>query len=137
MSSPRRRQNWTFEEDEALRNHPDARLHLWSKIQKHPAFAKNGRSKASVRNRYLRLEKAVAAKEGLIPFKNRCSKCGEIMMGHSCPALDTVELLGKKDDAGGARSANFLTPANLVRGPPHAHNGAQQLSAPRPLLRIR
>ena len=82
---------WTKEEDEAISNHEGVSRHLWSVICKHPLLARNGRSKASIRNRYLRLEKHKAAKRGEIPWKKRCTMCGEVKMGHSCRMVDFVQ----------------------------------------------
>ena len=82
---------WTKEEDEAISNHEGVSRHLWSVICKHPLLARNGRSKASIRNRYLRLEKHKAAKRGEIPWKKRCTMCGEVKMGHSCRMVDVVQ----------------------------------------------
>ena len=61
----------------------------WAEIRKHPLLA--GRSAASLRNRYLRIEQHKAATAGLIPFINKCTKCGAPRVGHSCPLIDVVK----------------------------------------------
>lgn len=61
----------------------------WSKIVKHL----KGRTTASARNRWQRIEKGRRQREkgGMVPHQ-RCSKCGLVRRGHVCEARSTRSL---------------------------------------------
>ena len=74
-------------EDSEILRLVDAHGKKWTLI----ASRLNERTPAMVRNRYLRLEKGRSrADEGL--SRNRCSVCGQIKQGHTCPGhrLETI-----------------------------------------------
>lgn len=70
---------WTPEEDRYILELFEREGRKWGKI----AGMLNGRSSASVRNRYLRIEKGRQLRaQG--QSKNRCAACGQHKLGHVC-----------------------------------------------------
>lgn len=70
---------WTPEEDLLILRLFATEGRKWGKI----AAALHGRSSASVRNRYLRIEKGRQLREEG-KSKNRCAACGQHKLGHVC-----------------------------------------------------
>jgi len=72
---------WAATEDNAILQGVERYGPRWSKI----ATELPGRSVASVRNRYLRMQKGLKKQsEGIA--KNRCHACGQLKLGHVCSA---------------------------------------------------
>merc|ERR1712137_883271 len=71
---------WTPEEDIQILRLFQTEGRRWGKI----AQLLQGRSAASVRNRYLRIEKGSRLREAGMS-KNRCAICGQHKLGHVCP----------------------------------------------------
>ena len=72
---------WTAREDEMVMAVHAVHGRQWRKI----ASALDGRSAASVRNRFLRIERGKKMQEKG-ETKNRCTLCGEPKAGHTCLA---------------------------------------------------
>merc|ERR1712099_121461 len=64
-----------------------------------------GRTSASVRNRFLRIEKGQRLRDAG-QSKNRCAACGEYKLGHVCP----VKLQAVADPVDNAKSTTALLP---------------------------
>mmetsp|Transcript_29727 Transcript_29727/g.70095 ORF Transcript_29727/g.70095 Transcript_29727/m.70095 type:complete len:229 (-) Transcript_29727:207-893(-) len=80
---------WAGHEDEAILEMVVRHGPRWSKI----AEDLPGRSVASVRNRYLRIQKGVKKRsEGTA--KNRCHACGQMKLGHVCHAKVAAAIPG-------------------------------------------
>lgn len=74
---------WRATDDELILECVERYGPRWSKI----ALELPGRSVASVRNRYLRIQKGMKKRlEG--SAKNRCHACGQMKLGHVCHARD-------------------------------------------------
>ena len=72
-------QAWSPQEDHVILQMYQTEGRKWGRI----ASALPGRSSASVRNRFLRIEKGQTLREqGL--SKNRCAACGQQKLGHVC-----------------------------------------------------
>mmetsp|Transcript_2090 Transcript_2090/g.4348 ORF Transcript_2090/g.4348 Transcript_2090/m.4348 type:complete len:205 (-) Transcript_2090:77-691(-) len=71
---------WKPEEDQVILSLYAKEGRKWGRI----AAALPGRTSASVRNRYLRIEKGTQLREAGLS-KNRCAACGQQKIGHVCP----------------------------------------------------
>ena len=70
---------WTPGEDQMILNSFAIEGRRWSKI----AAQLEGRTSASVRNRFLRIEKGMKLRQAGLS-KNRCAACGQQKLGHVC-----------------------------------------------------
>jgi len=84
----------------------------WSKIVKHL----NGRTTASARNRWQRIEKGRRQREngGMVPHQ-RCSKCGLVRRGHVCEARSNRDL--ERSDEPSITSSHFDLPKSRQARP--------------------
>lgn len=83
---------WKPEEDQMILSLYSAEGRKWAKI----ASALPGRTSASVRNRFLRIEKGQQLRsQGL--SKNRCAACGQHKLGHVCTVKLALCIKGKSE----------------------------------------
>jgi len=100
---------WTPEEDRYILELFEREGRKWGKI----AGMLNGRSSASVRNRYLRIEKGRQLRaQG--QSKNRCAACGQHKLGHVC----TVKAFKNKIQPTLAAAATAESMAIMCRDAP-------------------
>lgn len=86
---------WKPDEDQMILKLYATEGRKWAKI----ASALPGRTSASVRNRFLRIEKGQQLRSAGLS-KNRCAACGQYKLGHVCP-VKLADALNKKPGAGG------------------------------------
>ena len=78
---------WQPEEDKVILEMVERIGNKWSEIVKHLP----GRTIASVRNRYQRIQKGIQMRERGDVIKNKCHSCGELKRGHICKAKVRIE----------------------------------------------
>jgi len=131
---------WTPEEDIQILRLFQTEGRRWGKI----AQLLQGRSAASVRNRYLRIEKGSRLREAGMS-KNRCAICGQHKLGHVCPGKTSavpfvIEKIAHPMTFGPTAepraleaftepSSHKLLSLKLVKHKPHAENIGENIPA--------